>query len=68
MTQEPADIALDALLRALERHYALHAGPIFRVNGIPEPARLADPALPESAADASHFSPALPDRHSEQDP
>src|SRR5665213_2875298 len=49
MRQEPADISLDSLLRALERHYALHAAPIFRANGIPEPPRLPDPALPEPA-------------------
>jgi len=68
MRQEPADISLDSLLRALERHYALHAAPIFRANGIPEPPRLPDPALPEPAANPSHFSPARPDRHSESDP
>src|SRR5665213_1259046 len=49
MRQEPADISLDSLLRALERHYALHAAPIFRANGIPEPPRLPVPAAPDPA-------------------
>jgi hypothetical protein len=53
MSQEPTDISLDALFRALERHYALHAAPIFRENGIPEPPRLPDPALPGTGAVSS---------------
>jgi hypothetical protein len=53
MSQEPADISLDALLRVLERHYALDAAEIFRANGIPEPPRLPDPALPETSAISS---------------
>ena len=49
-SQEPTDISLDALLRTLEKHYAYHAAWIFRANGIPEPARLPEPALQESPA------------------
>jgi hypothetical protein len=50
MRQEPTDISLDALLRTLERHYAYHAAWLFRANRIPEPPRLPEQALPESAA------------------
>jgi hypothetical protein len=53
MSQEPTDISLDALLRALELHYALHAAPILRANGIPEPPRLPDPALAKTGAISS---------------
>jgi hypothetical protein len=37
MSQGPTDISLDALLRALERHYAHRAAGLFRANRIPEP-------------------------------
>jgi hypothetical protein len=50
MSHEPTDISLDALLRTLERHYAYHAAWLFRANRIPEPPRLPEQALPESAA------------------
>ena len=50
MSQAPTDVSLDVLLRTLERHYAYHAAWLFRVNGIPEPPRLPDPARPESPA------------------
>jgi hypothetical protein len=50
MSQEPTDISLDALFRALERHYAFHAAELFRANGIPEPPRLPDQVLPETSA------------------
>jgi hypothetical protein len=53
MSQEPTDISVDALLRVLERHYALHGAELFRANGIPEPPRLPDPALPETSAISS---------------
>ena len=52
MSQEPADVSLDALLRTLERHYAYRAAELFRAKGIPEPPRLPDPARPESPAGA----------------
>jgi hypothetical protein len=50
MSREPTDISLDALLRALERHYAYHAAWLFRANGISEPPRLPEPAVPGSPA------------------
>lgn len=50
MSQEPTDISLDSLLRTLERHYSSRAAWLFRANGIPEPPRLPEPALPESPA------------------
>jgi hypothetical protein len=52
MSQQPKDISLDVLLRTLERRYAYHAAWLFRANGIPEPPRLPEPALPESTARA----------------
>jgi hypothetical protein len=50
MSQEPSEISLDAVLRKLERHYAYHAAWLFRANRIPEPPRLPESGLLESAA------------------
>jgi hypothetical protein len=60
MSHEPADVYLDALLRKLERHYANRAAGLFQANGIPEPPRLPDPALPESSPKAA-IPPRPPD-------
>ena len=53
MSHERIDASLDALLRMLERHYAYRAAELFRANGIPEPPRLPNPALPETPAKAA---------------
>jgi hypothetical protein len=60
MSQEPTDISLDVLLRTLERHYAYHAAWFFRANRIPEPLRLPEQAVAESAA-AVDVAPLQPD-------
>jgi hypothetical protein len=50
MAQEFPDTSEETLLRTLERYYVKHAGWLFRANGIPEPARLPEPAPTESFA------------------
>lgn len=43
-----AEATEKTLLRTLERRYVRFAGRLFKAHGIPEPARLQDPKLPES--------------------